>query len=200
LKEVGVKGLKMLLTALVMSVWVSAAAAASLGRASDAPVTVVYDDVATEIATARVDGAELWVTMADLKRATRFELKPQGVCRDELCFPLPKERRGEFVRDNGGALWFHLTEFARLVRQPFAYDAGEGTTENSRSLAALGMTNEKARTNATAVWYFGLRADQREGLTSLKAPNFTLPDMAGEMHSLADFRGKKVLLVTWASW
>ncbi len=29
---------------------------------------------------------------ADLKRATRFEVKPQGVCRDELCFPLPKAR------------------------------------------------------------------------------------------------------------
>ena len=32
------------------------------------------------------------------------------------------------------------------------------------------------------------------------APNFTLPDLNGRVHSLADFRGKKVLLVTWASW
>ncbi|PYS58122.1 MAG: hypothetical protein DMF74_24460, partial [Acidobacteria bacterium] len=30
--------------------------------------------------------------------------------------------------------------------------------------------------------------------------NFTLPDLNGKLHSLADFRGKKVLLVTWASW
>ena len=32
------------------------------------------------------------------------------------------------------------------------------------------------------------------------APNFTLPDLNGKPHTLADFRGKKVLLVTWASW
>lgn len=138
--------------------------------------TVVYDEVATDLAGARVDSAELWVTMPDLTRATRFELKPQGVCRDELCFPLPKDRRSEFVREEGGTRWFHLTEFARLVQQPFARDA------------------------ALSAWYFGLRVDQRQGLGSLEAPNFTLPDMAGKMHSLADFRGKKVLLVTWASW
>jgi hypothetical protein len=143
---------------------------------------VVYDEVATELAGARVEGAELWVTTEDLTRATRFELKPQGVCRDELCFPLPKERRGEFVREESGKRWFHLTEFARLVQQPVAHDAG------------------------ASAWYFGLRGDQRAGLTSLKAPTFTLPDMAGKMHSLADFaasggrHGKKVLLVTWASW
>ncbi len=60
-----------------------------------------------------------------------------------------------------------------------------------------------ARGNASQLWittYFGQRADQREGLSSLQAPDFTLPDMAGKMHSLSDFRGKKVLLVTWASW
>jgi peroxiredoxin len=51
-----------------------------------------------------------------------------------------------------------------------------------------------------ATWYFGLRSDQRQGLASLQAPDFTLPDMAGKPHSLSDFRGKKVLVVTWASW
>ncbi|MBI3853814.1 MAG: redoxin domain-containing protein [Verrucomicrobia bacterium] len=32
------------------------------------------------------------------------------------------------------------------------------------------------------------------------APDFTLPDLKGKAHSLSDFRGKKVLLITWASW
>ena len=32
------------------------------------------------------------------------------------------------------------------------------------------------------------------------APDFTLPDSTGRMHRLSDHRGKKVLLVTWASW
>jgi hypothetical protein len=138
--------------------------------------TIVYDDVATQVSAATDSPTELWISTADLTRATRFELKPQGVCRDQLCFPVPKARAQEFVRKNSSATSFNLLAFAQLVNQPVAHDA------------------------ALSTWYFGLRADQRQGLASLQAPNFTLPDMSGKMHSLADFRGKKVLLVTWASW
>jgi hypothetical protein len=103
-------------------------------------------------------------------------LKPQGVCRNELCFPLPKTRELEFVRKIAGKTWFNLVAFAQLVHQPIAHD------------------------EALFTWYFGLRSDQRPGLSSLEAPDFTLPDMNGNTHSLSDFRGKKVLLLTWASW
>jgi hypothetical protein len=138
--------------------------------------TIVYDDVTTGLSSAREDDGQLWITTADLKRATRFEVKPQGVCRDELCFPLPKARQQEFIHQEGAARWFNMTAFAGLVRQPVAHDA------------------------ALSTWYFGLRADQRQLLSSLQAPDFTLPDINGKPHSLADFRGKKILLVTWASW
>jgi hypothetical protein len=159
-------------------------------------VTVVYDDRATEITAANLPDTaadDLWLTTGDLKAATGFEVKPQGVCRQELCFPLPKERMKEFVRghwepraesepqarahDSERKLaWFNLTAFAALVHQPVAHD------------------------DAVGMWYFGLRSDQQQRLASLRAPDFTLPDMAGKMHSLTDFRGKKVLLITWASW
>jgi len=33
-----------------------------------------------------------------------------------------------------------------------------------------------------------------------RAPDFALPDPSGRVHRLSDHRGKKVLLVTWASW
>jgi hypothetical protein len=139
--------------------------------------TVVYDDKATDINPAWIEASgQLWITTADLARATRFEVKPQGVCRDELCFPLPKARAGEFLHEERGKKWFNLTAFAGLVRQPVAVD------------------------NGLSAWYFGLRSDQQQRLESLQAPNFTLPDMAGKMHSLSDFRGKKVFLITWASW
>lgn len=145
-------------------------------QANETRATVVYDDVVTQVSAASENPAELWISTGDLTRATRFELKPQGVCRDELCFPVPKARSQEFVRKNSGVTSFNLLAFAQLVNQPVAHD------------------------DALSMWYFGLRADQRQGLASLQAPNFTLPDMAGKTHSLADFRGKKVLLVTWASW
>lgn len=34
----------------------------------------------------------------------------------------------------------------------------------------------------------------------VKAPNFVLPDLDGKMVSLADFKGKVVLLNIWATW
>lgn len=144
--------------------------------AKEQRATIVYDDTATDVTSAREDGGQLWITTADLKRATQFEVKPQGVCRDELCFPLPKAKREAFIHKDDNHSWFNMTAFAQLVHQPVAQDA------------------------ALATWYFGLRADQRQQLSSLQAPDFTLPDLQGKLHRLSDFRGKKILLVTWASW
>src|SRR5215469_2626008 len=71
--------------------------------------TVVYDDKATDINPAQTpDGTDqLWVSTADLTRATHFEVKPQGVCRDELCFPLPKARHADFLHKQSGKDWFN---------------------------------------------------------------------------------------------
>jgi hypothetical protein len=139
--------------------------------------TVVYDGKATRLANAEVTEKGLWVTHKDLKLATGFYIKPKGICRDELCFPIPEKRKGEFLSRKGGASWFNLTEFAALIKQPVARD-------------------EK-----NSVWFFGPRAQSHEAyLETLEAPNFTLPDVNGKQRSLADFRGRKVMLVTWASW
>jgi peroxiredoxin Q/BCP len=34
----------------------------------------------------------------------------------------------------------------------------------------------------------------------VEAPDFTLPDLDGNLHSLSDYRGRKVVLLTWASF
>ncbi len=138
---------------------------------------VIYDGVANEVTAAAEESKDLWITLADLTRATRFELKPEGVCADKLCFPLPEARKKVFLDNRSGTAWFNLTEFARLLKQPFAHDGKH------------------------AVWYFGPRPEVQNGfLSTLIAPDFTLPDLNGKMHSLSDFRGKKVLLLTWGSW
>ena len=49
--------------------------------------------------------------------------------------------------------------------------------------------------------YLGVSAAERaKVLSSLEAPDFTLPDLDGRMHTLSAHRGKKVLLVAYASW
>jgi hypothetical protein len=141
--------------------------------------TIIFDGKATEVSTPApaIPSNDLWITFEELTRATGFEVKPQGVCRKELCFPLPSARKSEFIFKGGKVEWFNVSAFARLLHQPVAFD----------------------RTLAT--WYFGPRPEvQNNFLSSFQAPNFTLPDMEGKPHSLSDFRGKKVLIVTWASW
>ena len=161
---------------LVLVVIVAIQAVAAQATGQNARV-VIYDGIATEVSAAPETSSDLWITTSDLARATRFVIKPQGVCRDELCFPLPKNRKAEFVSKKGATTWFNLSEFARLIKQPFVSD------------------------QKNSVWYFGVRAAEQNGyLASFAAPNFTLPDLNGKLHSLADFRGRKVLLVTWASW
>lgn len=162
--------------AKIFSLLMLAAMATLPASAKELRATIVYDDVSTNINSAKEETDQLWITSADLKRATRFEVKPQGVCREELCFPLPKSKRETFLRKDDGKEWFNMTGFAQLVHQPVAHD------------------------EPLSIWYFGLRSDQRQGLNSLQAPDFALPDIHGKLHRLSDFRGKKVLLVTWASW
>ena len=49
--------------------------------------------------------------------------------------------------------------------------------------------------------YLGTPASERaRQLASLVAPDFTLPDLQGRLHSLADHRGAKVFLVAYGSW
>src|SRR5947207_12027762 len=109
--------------------------------------TIIYDGISTEIAAAPDSSSDLWISTADLARATRFVIKPQGVCRDQLCFPLPKTRKAEFIAKKGSTTWFNLSEFAKLIKQPFTTDEKNG------------------------IWYFGRRAEEQSGyLTSLEAP------------------------------
>src|SRR5580704_12622770 len=108
------------ISAGVWSLFVLVACVSARGR--EAHATIVYEDHATEIAGAADARGQLWISTADLTRATGFPLKPQGVCRNELCFPLPKSREQEFVRRSEGQTWFNLVAFARLVNQPVAYD------------------------------------------------------------------------------
>jgi len=153
------------------------AAPLALRAAEPSRPVVIYDGVATPVTASSEASKDLWVTTADLRRATKFVVKPQGICRDQLCIPVPKDKKANVLAKRGSVTWVNLSEFARMLRQAVAHDDKNG------------------------VWFFGSPPDQASGyIATLDAPDFTLPDVNGKMHSLADFRGKKVMLITWASW
>ena len=86
---------------------------------------------------------------------------------------MPRNRTGDFV--SGGEI--NVAAFWRHMDLPLVHDASGQT------------------------WVLGESATSRSAqLQSLDAPDFTLPDLDGRQHSLGEQRGKKVLLVSWASW
>ena len=143
----------------------------------DLSATLIYDETQTAIARPRVNGDELWLTLADLVSSTGWEIKAEGICRGEFCVPLPTGRSDSLLSKEGSDTWFNLTAFARYLEQSVAHDATH------------------------SVWLFGEPPSAWQGrLNSLIAPDFTLPDLGGNLYTLSQFRGTKVALACWASW
>ncbi|MBM3762561.1 MAG: redoxin domain-containing protein [Acidobacteria bacterium] len=73
-----------------------------------------------------------------------------------------------------------------------------GSTIN---LTAFATKLQQAQVREGDLWSFGpislLRASYLE---SRQAPDFSVKDRKGTQVQLKDFRGRKVLLLTWASW
>lgn len=137
------------------------------------PITLLVDVEKTTIDDAEVEGDNLWLSSGDLQRVSGFELKPEGLCRDAICIPLPHGREAEFVRDD------------RVNLPTFWRYRGGGV----------------AATVSGDTWALSEPLDEQLArIETLEAPNFELPDAQGNMHRLSDYRGQKVFLVAWASW
>ena len=118
-----------------------------------------------------IEGDRVFVPADQLQQATGWALKPEGLCREAVCVP---------VRDRAalvGARGVDLAGFAAALGRPLALDVAEG-------VAALGTA----------------AAERSAALASLEAPDFSLPDLAGRRHTLSEHRGKKALLIAYASW
>lgn len=55
------------------------------------------------------------------------------------------------------------------------------------------------RDETSGVWCLGPESGGKV-LAGAEAPDFTLPDWHGEDFTLSSLRGRKVLLLAWASW
>ena len=141
--------------------------------------TLIYAGRPPYRTTATAAGDDLWLASDELAAATGWKLEPQGLCQGDRCVRIPHGREHELVRETQrqGSRLVNVAALARLLEQPMLRDDAHG------------------------VWYVGDAAPARRAATrSLQAPDFTLPDLDGRLHSLADYRGKKVFLVSWASW
>ena len=131
----------------------------------------IIDDGSPVAVPVTLQNDQIRLEPADLKRSLDWELKPEGFCRGSTCISIPEA--SSVVTDAG----VDLLEFAHLLDRPLALDAEERAA------------------------YLGTSAgDRGKALATLQAPDFTLPDVEGKLHSLSDYRGLKVLLVAYASW
>ena len=81
-------------------------------------------------------------------------------------------------------------------------DGEEESTVSASTIDALAEGDRPLAVDRDArVAYLGTSAAVRAArLTSLEAPDFSLPDLEGRRHTLSEHRGRKVLLVAYASW
>ena len=120
---------------------------------------------------ASIDGETVRIAPDALRDATGWELKPEGLCRGDVCVPV--HDRASLLGDRG----IDLAAFARAQDRPLALDVAERA-------AALGTS----------------AAERSAQLATGEAPDFTLPDLHGVRHTLSTHRGKKALLIVYASW
>ena len=130
-------------------------------------------NVAGEVTTAELSeqSGEFSISNSVLEQATGWSLKPEGLCRDQVCV---------LVR-NAAALskddQINLAEFARLMKLNILIDA-------QRKIVALGEQAE----------------NRSASMSTLDAPDFTLPDIHGRQVSFSDYNRRKRLLLAWSSW
>ena len=105
------------------------------------------------------------VTADELARVTGWQVKPEGLCREDRCVPF-------IARD---AREISLEAVATALGSPLVHDARHG------------------------LWALGAESGGH-ALATATAPDLELPDADGRPFRLASLRGRKVLLVAWASW
>ena len=127
-------------------------------------------DVARTV-DASVSAGRVLVDPAQLSAALGWELKPEGLCRDDVCVPV-RDPSVLFVGDQ-----LDLAAVGTALGRPVVIDA-------DARLAAVALDAET----------------RRQALDDLVAPSFALADLDGVLHTLDEWRGRKKLLSAFASW
>jgi len=117
------------------------------------------------------------VDAATLERRTGWSMKPEGACKGEVCVPLSDDALSDDGLSDDGVTTgrVNVARLAERLRMPLLRDEAHG------------------------LWALGPESGGR-ALTTAEAPDLVLPDRHGQAFALSSLRGRKVLLVAWASW
>ena len=141
----------------------------------DSTLTVLSPSGTRIVAVVRDEAERSWVDGRALSALTGLAIKPEGLCREDACVPWPRE--GALKRTRDGREEYDLIALLDHVGAPLV------------------------RTEKGDVWSIGEPTLVRAGLLEEgRAPEVLLRDRKDGTWKLSEQRGKKVLLVTWASW
>lgn len=121
-------------------------------------------------ATGTSDGTRVLLDPASLTDLTGWELRPEGLCRGEVCVPV---RDPDLTID--GAI--DAARFAAALGRPAVVDASAG-------VVAVGETS----------------SERRGPIEAGVAPDFTLPQLEGGSFTFSSLGRRKKLLLAWSSW
>ena len=117
-----------------------------------------------------IDG-EPYVTATDIEKVLGWQVKPEGLCRGDVCIPI----------DDG------------IVSQ-------DDNSLNLKDVAAIAGRPSLSAPEARIITIGQPHAVRSKALKDRIAPDFTLPDISGADQALSDWAGKKRLLVAFSSW
>ena len=133
------------------------------------PVTIIAEDTTT--VDGQTDGERVLITPSSLTTALGWTLKPEGLCRDDVCVP---------VRDRDALRSGELLDVAAVASAL----GRQSVVDSAAGLVAVALGAEQ----------------RRDALQMLVAPDFELPDLDGTPHTLSEWRGQKRLLHAFSSW
>ncbi len=136
-----------------------------------ATITLIDPELGEQQVSATASATSVFVSPDVIASATGWFLKPEGLCRGEVCVPV---RDGALVDETGD---LDVERFAAALGLPAVLDIEEG-------VLSIGETADaRADVIATGI-----------------APDFELPTLDGTPFRFSSIGRKKKVLVAWASW
>jgi peroxiredoxin len=152
----------------------SAVGSSQSERTSRTDATVLWESGVHLVESVDVDAAG-WsgrIAASDFETISGWDLRPEGLCNGDACVPV---RDRPALEPEPGLI--DIVVAAGLLDRPVVADGDAG-------VVAVGAS----------------RQSRRRALVDRVAPGFTLPDLDGKPHTLAELQGRATVLVTFSSW